>query len=197
MSASIEPVDPLAEARNLHSEARASYDESNRFAATLYALQECLRSALSSIRAHGLRSFLTMLGIIIGVGSVICVIALLQGLTQSVMSEFEGLGANTLIVGPDTPQQDRLRGKINRLRQTDIEQLRFQMDGISNITPMMLPRFSAGVRNADNVAASQVIATTPYYQMVQQVFPKTGRFITESDDQTRRRVVVLGEQARR
>ncbi|WP_279741120.1 ABC transporter permease, partial [Staphylococcus aureus] len=75
------PADPLAEARNLHSEARASYDESNRFAATLYAMQECLRSALSSIRAHGLRSFLTMLGIIIGVGSVICVIALLQGLT--------------------------------------------------------------------------------------------------------------------
>ena len=174
----------------------ASYDESNRVAATLYAVQECLRSALSSIRAHGLRSFLTMLGIIIGVGSVICVIALLQGLTRSVMSEFEGLGANTLMVMSDTPQQDRLRGKFNRLKQTDVDELRFRVAGISNVTPMMSPRLTGGVRNADNVAAAQIIATTDYYQMVQQVFPMHGRFITQSDDATRRRVAVLGEQAR-
>ncbi len=45
----------------------------------LYALQECLRSALGSIRAHRLRSFLTRLGIIICVAPVICVIALVQG----------------------------------------------------------------------------------------------------------------------
>ena len=61
----------------------ASYDEGNRTQAFVYALQECVRSALGSIRAHGMRSFLTMLGIIIGVASVICVVALLQGLTQS------------------------------------------------------------------------------------------------------------------
>jgi putative ABC transport system permease protein len=143
-----------------------------------------------------MRSFLTMLGIIIGVASVICVIALLQGLTQSVMSELEGMGANTLIVIPDTPQQDRLRGKTNRLRQSDVEQLKFQMDGVSNVTPMFTPRFGSGVRNGDNMAAAQIIATTPYYQMVGQNFPKVGRFITESDDATRRRVVVLGEKAR-
>ncbi|HYM36369.1 MAG TPA: ABC transporter permease, partial [Steroidobacteraceae bacterium] len=174
----------------------AAYDEGNRAQALLYALQECVRSALGSIRAHGLRSFLTMLGIIIGVSSVICVIALLQGLTQSVMSELQGLGGNTLAVMADTSQQDRLRGKTNRLRQSDVEQIKFHIDGISNITPMLIPNFSAGVRNGDNVAAAQVIATTAYYQLVQQLFPKFGRFITESDDLTRRRVVVLGEQAR-
>ena len=70
------------------------------------------------------------------------------------------------------------------------------MDGISNVTPVLRPSFSAGVRNADNVAAAQVMASTPYYQMVQQLFPKHGRFITESDDALRRRVVVLGDQAR-
>jgi putative ABC transport system permease protein len=174
----------------------ASYDENSRMQAFAYAVQECVRSALSSIRAHGMRSFLTMLGIIIGVASVICVIALLQGLTQSVMNEFQGLGGNSLQIRADTPQQDRLRGKINRLRQSDIDQLKYRIEGISNVTPMVIPRFSAGVRNGDNVAAAQVIATTAYYQLVQQSFPKYGRFITESDDATRRRVVVLGEQAR-
>ncbi len=48
----------------------------------LYALQECLRSALSSILAHRLRSFLTMLGVIIGVASVICVVAMVAGPVQ-------------------------------------------------------------------------------------------------------------------
>ncbi|HTE40472.1 MAG TPA: ABC transporter permease [Steroidobacteraceae bacterium] len=169
---------------------------SSSASAFLYALQECLRSALSSIRAHGLRSFLTMLGIIIGVGSVICVISLLQGLTDSVMNEFQGMGANTLVVVPVTSREDYLRGKYNRLKTADVEMLAYRVDGISNVTPMMSPRFGGGVRNGDNAAAAQIYATTPYYQFVQQVFPKHGRFITASDDATRRRVVVLGEQAR-
>ncbi|MGC3981856.1 MAG: ABC transporter permease [Steroidobacteraceae bacterium] len=171
-------------------------NSSNKFATFVYALHECIRSALSSIRAHRLRSALTMLGIVIGVASVICVIALVQGLKESVLGQLQGLGGNTLVISADTPQQDRLRGKINRLRQTDIEQLKFQIDGISNITPTFSQAATGGVRNGDNVAAAQVIATTSYQQFVSQNFPKLGRFITPSDDQTRRRVVVLGEQAR-
>ena len=62
----------------------------NRLQAFFYAMQECLRSALSSIRSHRMRSFLTMLGVIIGVASVICIVSLLQGLTRSVMDEFQG-----------------------------------------------------------------------------------------------------------
>ena len=173
-----------------------SYDESSRAQAFLYAVQECLRSAMGSIRAHGLRSFLTMLGIIIGVASVICVIALLQGLTQSVMNELQGLGGNTLQIRADTPLQDRMRGKINRLKQSDVDQIKFRIDGVSNVTPVVYPRFSAGIRNGDNSTAAQVIATTSYFQMARQSFPKHGRFITESDDVTGRRVAVLGEQAR-
>ena len=67
-------------------------DEGNRLQALLYALQECVRSALASIRSHRMRSFLTMLGVIIGVASVICIVSLLQGLTRSVMNEFQGFG---------------------------------------------------------------------------------------------------------
>ncbi len=173
-----------------------AYDEGNRLQAFGYAVHECVRSALNSIRAHGLRSFLTMLGVIIGVASVICVIALLQGLTDSVMGELQGLGGNTLQVRADTSLQDRMRGKTNRLRQTDVEQIKYRINGISNVTPAVFPRFSAGVRNGDNTSVAQVIATTSYFQLVHQLFPKYGRFITESDDATGRRVVVLGEQAR-
>ncbi|MBC7984397.1 MAG: ABC transporter permease, partial [Candidatus Obscuribacterales bacterium] len=84
----------------------------------------------------------------------------------------------------------------NRLRQSDIEQIKFRIDGISNVTPLVYPRFNAGIRNGENSTAAQVIATTSYFQLARQSFPRYGRFITDSDDATGRRVAVLGEQAR-
>ena len=96
----------------------------------LYAVQECLRSALSAIQSHRLRSFLTMLGIIIGVASVICVIAMVQGLSSRISQLFEGLGSNTLTLQAYTPLEDQLRGKINRLRRSDLDVLRYRVDGI-------------------------------------------------------------------
>ena len=103
----------------------------------LYAIQECLRSALSAIRQHRLRSFLTMLGIIIGVASVICVIAMVQGMSSRISQLFEGLGSSSLTLRAETSLQDQLRGKINRLRLTDVDELRYRMEGISHITPIV------------------------------------------------------------
>nr|PZN67791.1 MAG: multidrug ABC transporter substrate-binding protein [Pseudomonadota bacterium] len=162
----------------------------------IYALQECLRSAVSAIRAHRMRSFLTMLGIIIGVASVICVIALVQGMSSSISQQFEGLGSTTLTVRSFTPQEDRLRGQINRLRATDVDELKLRIDGISNLTPMVpVPVGQASYRG--NTASGQFIGTTASLMDVQQLYPKSGRFLTPSDDASRRRVVVLGEQVRK
>ncbi len=174
-------------------------DGAGRMQSSFYALQECLRSAIASIRAHALRSFLTMLGIIIGVASVICVIALVQGLSQSISQQFQDLGSNTLTLRADKPFEDALRGKRNRLRVSDLEQLKFRVEGIKNVTPVVFAggRGGADVRNGANIAQGQMFGTTASYQEVQQTFPKHGRFLTESDDTTRRRVVVLGEQMRR
>jgi putative ABC transport system permease protein len=174
-------------------------EQSSRWRAFLYAMQECLRSALSSIRAHGLRSFLTMLGIVIGVASVICVIALVQGLSQSISNQFQGLGGSTLTLRAVTPLQDQLRGKRNHLRTNDLTELQFRIDGISNLTPIVFAGQGLGaqVRYGANTATGQMFGTTSSYQDVQQSFPKHGRFLTNSDDASRRRVVVLGEQMRR
>lgn len=172
---------------------------SGELRAWLYAAQECLRSALLSIRAHGLRSFLTMLGVIIGVSSVICVVALMQGLSQAITQQFEGLGSSTLTLRPFTPVQDQMRGKINRLRLTDLDELQFRIDGIHHVTPIVLAgqRFGAEIRNGSNTAHGELLGTTASFQDVRQNFPKVGRFITVSDDNSRRRVVVLGEQVRK
>ena len=161
-------------------------DEGTRLQEFLYAFQECLRSALMAVRAHKLRSFLTVLGVIIGISSVICVFALMQGLTGSITQQFEGLGSSTITLRSYTPLTDALRGKINRLRPSDLDQLRFRIEGISNITPLVFAgaRFGAEVRNGSNVANGQLFGTTPSYQDVNSVYPIRGRFITWQDDES-------------
>jgi putative ABC transport system permease protein len=178
--------------------ARPPAARGERLQELLYATQECLRSALSSIRAHGLRSFLTMLGVIIGVASVICVIALLQGLSKSITQQFESLGGTALTLRSYTSREDELRGKINRLRPADLDELRFRIEGITNITPMVAAadRYTE-VRNGSSAASGQLLGTVASYQDVQQIFPRIGRFLTASDNDSRRRVVVLGEQMRK
>ncbi len=69
----------------------------------LFALLESSRSALASVLAHGLRSFLTTLGIVIGVAGVIAVVSLTEGLSASVSDQFQALGTDSLTLRSYTP----------------------------------------------------------------------------------------------
>jgi len=178
------------------SDTESPIDEGNRLQALLYALQECVRSAISSIRSHRMRSFLTMLGVIIGVASVICIVSLLQGLTRSVMNEFKGFGGDALQIRSDTSREDWLIGKWNMLRPADLDLVKYRVAGISNVTPISGLNLPGGVRNGVHTSGAQVFATTSWFQLANQSYPRIGRFITDSDNDTRRRIVVLGDKAR-
>ena len=169
-----------------------------RFGSLAYMTQECLRSAIASIRAHAMRSVLTMLGIVIGVASVIAVIALVQGLSNSIGQQFQGLGGSTLSLRADTPVEDELRGKFNRLKLSDLDQLKHRIDGIRHVTPIVVAGGGAAdVRNGSSVGKGLVQGTTSGLQDVQQIYPVYGRFLSEADDASRRRVAVLGDRMRR
>jgi putative ABC transport system permease protein len=137
-----------------------------------------------------------MLGVIIGVSSVICIVSLLQGLTRSVMDEFQGFGGNALQIHSHTSREDWLIGKWNRLTPADLELVKHRIAGISNVTPMAGLNLPGGVRNGSNTSGAQIFATTTWFQLVNQSFPGKGRFVTDSDNDTRRRIVVLGDKAR-
>ena len=156
-------------------------------------LLESVRSALASIRAHRLRSFLTSLGIVIGVASVITVISLIQGLSKSVSDQFEGLGGNGLTIQARNEFKDRMRGKINYLRVEDVDQLRLRVDGIRDLSPFFVPGTSE-VRFTGMTATAQVFATSASYQEVNQRFARLGRFLSDSDNASARRVAVIGEK---
>src|SRR3954470_13836236 len=142
----------------------APNEEGNWLHALFYAVQEYLRSALGSIRSHGMRSFLTMLGVIIGVASVICIVSLLQGMTRSVMNELQGFGGDALSIHSETSREDRMIGKWNKLRPSDLELVKYRVAGIRNVTPMTGVNLPGGLRNGSNTSAAQVIASTSWFQ---------------------------------
>ena len=115
-----------------------------------------------------------MLGVIIGVASVICIVSLLQGLTRSVMDEFQGFGGNALQIHSHTSREDWLIGKWNRLRPADLELVKHRIAGISNVTPMSGLNLPGGVRNGSNTSGAQVFATTNWFQLAQSVLSAQG-----------------------
>ena len=159
-----------------------------------FAASEGARAALSSIRAHGFRSFLTTLGIVIGVASVIAMISIIQGLSAMIGEQFAGLGANGVTVAAFTSREAYLAGRIARLTEADYNLIRYRVDGIESITPIM--RTQGQVRSGSKATATEVIGSTYEYQEVGQYFTAHGRFISDSDNETRRRVAVIGEQVR-
>jgi putative ABC transport system permease protein len=164
----------------------------------VFSVLESFRSALQSIRAHGFRSFLTALGIIIGVASVIAVVSIVQGLSASIGSEFKGLGSNSLTVHAYTPLEDALQGVQNVLGVKDYENIVDHLDGISNVSPVFDPfgNFGTTIRHAGQSTFAQVSAVTEAYAEAQQIFPELGRGIRQGDDDSRRKVCVIGSKLR-
>ncbi len=158
---------------------------------------ESLSSAFASIRAHGFRSFLTTLGIVIGVAAVIGMVSIIQGLSYFVNQQFEGLGTNSLTIQSYTPRADALQGRRARITEDDLELIKARVDGITSITPII---FSNGANNqiqyGSQITATQLSGTTYAYQDVGGIFMQNGRFLSDSDNNTRRRVAVIGEEVR-
>ncbi|MDQ7050847.1 MAG: ABC transporter permease [Enterobacterales bacterium] len=164
----------------------------------MFSLIESFRSAISSVRAHGFRSFLTTLGIIIGVSSTIAVVSVIQGLSYSINQQFEGFGANSISITSHTPRSERLKGKSSRITDKDVAAIRKHSEGISFITPSLQSKFGGtnGIQFRGNTSFAQVSGTTYSSQDLSNLNIKFGRFLSYSDNLSRRKVVVIGEKLR-
>ncbi len=161
-----------------------------------FALFESSRSALVSIYAHGLRSFLTALGIVIGVASVIAVVSVTQGMSAFIGDTFASLGSNSLTIESYTPQADRMKGIRSRLTGEDLDLIEQRGEGIASITPILYANRTSQVKYGSLTVFSQIMGTTHAFQDVGQSYTSIGRFLAQSDNQTRRRIAVIGEKTR-
>jgi putative ABC transport system permease protein len=132
------------------------------------------------------------------VASVIGVVSLIQGLSYSITSKFEGLGGNSLTVRSDTSFEEAIQGKQNRLTLRDFEQIVHHIDDISDVTPILFGTGgdSGTIRYQSQSTFSRVIGTRASFQDSRQIYSQIGRFITDADDRSRRRSVVVGPKLR-
>jgi len=154
---------------------------------------EIFNVALGAIRANKLRSFLTMLGIVIGVGAVITMVALGSGAQQDVQERIAALGTNLLSIQAG---QSFHRGVASAervsLKMDDAIALASDAIGLSAVVPEL--RRSQQVEFGNNNINVNVNGTVPEYIDVNNYDVGTGRMFTAGDGISRRRVAVLGSQ---
>lgn len=152
-------------------------------------IKENFKMALDSIFANKMRSFLTMLGIIIGIASVIAILAVGNGATSEITGTFDDLGASTISLSVDNKAT-----KGDYLTNADIQALKNGMPKIERISPdkNLTGTLSAGDENRMAIA----FGGTPDIQYVNQAMDKTivyGRFFNQNEYQDSKNVTVISE----
>jgi putative ABC transport system permease protein len=154
-------------------------------------ISETVAVALQSIRANKLRASLTMLGIVIGVGAVITMVALGSGAQKAVEERIAALGANTFTVFPG--QQFRggvAQGTRVNLTTKDYLAVRDQARQIKAVVPELQSNLQVQYSNKN--MNTSIVGTTANYPEVNNYTITAGRFFTDGDDDARQRYAVLG-----
>jgi putative ABC transport system permease protein len=154
---------------------------------------ENVRIAAAGLRANGLRSLLTTLGIVIGVAAVIAVVSVVQGLQHLATGVFEGVGASFLAVEARQARENRPGVVAQQVRLTveDARAIQTQVAGIRAFTPVLTG--SAEVRYGDRRhLPGAVLGVGDAYQEVLNHTVERGRFLSRIDLENHRKVAVLG-----
>ncbi|SUB34507.1 antimicrobial peptide ABC transporter permease [[Pasteurella] mairii] len=164
----------------------------NRFA-SLLSYNESFIMAFNMMRAHKVRTLLTMLGIIIGIVAVVCVIALGEGTKNKVLNEFSALGSNTIDIFPGKNWGDTEAYKIQTLNSKDLTLLR-QQPYVKGATPNLvleLPvRFLNKTVNATINGVDQDFFTLKNYKLL------NGRLFNRQDSETNQAVGVIDKKSK-
>lgn len=156
--------------------------------------KESLSMAVSSILATRLRSFLTMLGIIVGVACVIAMISLGQGARKQITQRIESLGANLLFVQPGAARERHVRyerGSVVSLKAEDAQAIANEAPAVAQVAPSF--GGSAQVVYRNNNVRTRIYSTTENYPSIRNSPVEKGIFFSKEDEIQRRRVAVLGQ----
>lgn len=155
------------------------------------AFRENISIALDSIWANRLRSFLTMLGIIIGTAAVIGVVSIGQGGRSMIIQEIEGLGANLIIVFPRTFDNRQGWQKPVFLETEDIASIQ-RIEGLAASSPEV--DWLTTVRHGGQSKTLSVLGVADTFRTIRNVSIDEGRFLSEYDVASSRRVAVVGSK---
>ena len=149
-------------------------------------VKQSFKLALKSILGSKFRSFLTMLGIIIGVAAVIVLVSIVDGFSKDMASSFESLGTNLISVNI------KGRGGDTKLSPQDIMDWADEnSDVISYVSPTV--NVSATVKNGTTNLTSTIYGVSEYYDKIKNYSVESGRFIEYIDIEKRQKVCVIGK----
>jgi putative ABC transport system permease protein len=153
-----------------------------------------IKIALRAIAANKMRSFLTALGIIIGVGSVITMLAIGQGSKKSIQANVAEMGSNMIMIQPGQDMRGGVRqdaSAMETLKMTDYQNIKDQCDYISAISPTVSS--SGQWIYGNNNTPSSIYGVNLDYLTIRQLTVEDGEMFTDTDIKTASKVCVLGQ----
>ncbi|MGY0616997.1 MacB family efflux pump subunit [Vibrio sp. FJH11] len=155
---------------------------------------DALKMALLAMSSHRMRTFLTMLGIIIGIASVVSVVALGNGSQQQILSNIASMGTNTIDIRPGTGFGDRRSGRVRTLTAADAESLK-SLPFVDSVTPSISN--SLTVRYANQDASATIEGVGEDYFRVRGYEIAQGQFWDEDSVSSLAQEAVIDDNTRK
>lgn len=156
--------------------------------------QNLFKIAIRAIAANKMRSFLTALGIIIGIASVITMLAIGQGSKASIKANIAEMGSNMIMIHPGADMRGGVRqdaSSMETLKQTDYEAIKDECNYISAISPSVSS--NGQWINGNNNTQSSIYGVNQDYLTIRQLKIADGEMFTDSDIKTASKVCILGQ----
>ncbi|MGJ7097007.1 MacB family efflux pump subunit [Vibrio hannami] len=149
---------------------------------------EALKMALVAMSNHRLRTFLTMLGIIIGIASVVSVVALGTGSQQAILDNIASMGTNTIEIKPGTGRGDRRSGRVRTLTAEDANALK-TLPFVDSVTPTV--RANVAIRYASETVSGSVQGVGTEYFRVRGYTLAEGQYFGEESVDSLEQVAII------
>ncbi|MEI7621148.1 MAG: ABC transporter permease [Candidatus Moraniibacteriota bacterium] len=158
---------------------------------------DILKETLWSLSANKVRSGLTMLGIVIGIASVITMVSIGQGAQASISSSIQSIGSNLIVVRPGAQRSGGISGGAGSnttLTLEDADAIKNEIENIQAIAPEDSKRAQVTAKGTNT--NTQIIGTVADYAVVRSLAMEAGNFITQQNAKSSAKVAVLGSTTR-
>ncbi len=160
-------------------------------------IQDLFKETLWALTGNKVRSSLTILGIVIGIASVITMVSIGQGAQSSIEKNIQSIGSNLIMISPGAQKSGMImggRGGAQTLKISDVEAIRNETEGIIGVAPEISDRNQITAKG--NNTNTRVIGTSPDYSTVRNIEIDLGVFITDQHIKKSSKVAVLGPTTR-
>ncbi|MFA6404740.1 MAG: ABC transporter permease [Candidatus Paceibacterota bacterium] len=160
---------------------------------------DIIHETISALTANKVRTSLTMLGIVIGISSVITMVSIGQGAQSSIAQSIEAIGSNLILINPGAQrasgyQVSAGRGSSHTLTPADATAIEENVSNIQAVSPEISGRYQITAKGTNT--NTQIVGATPSYATVHNIQIDEGVFISDQDIRNRTKVAVLGPTTR-